>query len=114
MDTKTILAALDGGLLDKDAAVRKLCEAVDTQAALLNGTSQNLTRAIETMKKIDAYLVDKAYLTSDQRNLLVDIVVEAMGETATSSTAGHAECSRLTVEQAEKVKRSLSDVVNVT
>lgn len=106
MDTKTILATLDGGLLDSAAAVRKLCEAVDTQGALLQGLRQNMAAAVETMKAIDAFVADKAYLTSDQRNDLVGIICKAMGETGKScgeqEYVKREECDRLEMAEAAK------------
>lgn len=112
LNTATILAALDGGVLDPAAAVRKLCEAVDNQGAVLHDARQNLLAAIETMKGIDALLarpdswVPGGALTAPASQELLQLVCAAMGE-ASTACAGQTElikrdeCARLAQQQAD-------------
>lgn len=87
MDTKTILAALDGQILDAPATVRMLCKAVDQMGAQIVQLRDGLTDAIATMRAIDAFIANKPFLLESQRNELVEIIVGAMGPEATCGRA---------------------------
>lgn len=114
MDTQTILAVLDSGMLDAEKTVRTLCAAIDQHGALIAELRRNMGAAIETVTEVDKLLgpyIVLGQVSGSDFGRLVTLIAEAMGEAsacgeALAGLAGakeaayrRAECDRLAAAQ---------------